>query len=113
MPNSRNAIVDADKITGYLLNPEHPDNGGKARFFLGLGFTREAWPVLAVAFRQMAASGSIVSRMETVHGTKYTVDGRIDSPSGKTPVVRTIWIVDRGQESPRLVTAFPRGGRER
>ena len=110
MPNSHNAVVDAEKITGYLLNPEHPDNGGKARFFLELGFSREGWPVLAAAFQKLAAAGSVVNNMETPHGGKYIVDGRIASPSGKTPVVRTIWIVDRGVESPRLVTAYPREG---
>ena len=32
--------------------------------------------------------------MDSPHGWKYVVDGRIESPSGKAPVVRTIWIVD-------------------
>ncbi|MER2267834.1 DUF6883 domain-containing protein [Methylobacterium oxalidis] len=27
------------KITAYLLNPDHPRGGSKAKFFLGLGFT--------------------------------------------------------------------------
>jgi hypothetical protein len=46
--------------------------------------------------------------METVHGKKYIVDGAIETPSGKTPVVRTVWIVDEGSDVPRLVTAYPR-----
>jgi hypothetical protein len=25
-------------VRDYLLNPEHPGNGGKARFFIGFGF---------------------------------------------------------------------------
>ena len=33
--------------------------------------------------------------------------GRIETPSGKTPLVRTVWIVDRGFDAPRLVTAYP------
>jgi hypothetical protein len=46
--------------------------------------------------------------METVHGIKYVLDGGMETPGGKTPVVRTIWIVDRGLDRPRLVTAYPR-----
>jgi hypothetical protein len=42
------------------------------------------------------------------HGLKYILDGRIGTPSGKTPVVRSVWIVDAGREAPRLVTAYPK-----
>src|SRR5262245_37672420 len=45
--------------------------------------------------------------LESPHGTKYTLDGRIESPSGGAAMIRTIWIVDRGQDAPRLVTAYP------
>ena len=33
--------------------------------------------------------------------------GKIETPSGKSPGVRTIWIVDQGLQAPRLVTAYP------
>jgi hypothetical protein len=42
LPNAHLAIVDGETIVDYLLNPAHPDNGGKAKFFLALGFTGEA-----------------------------------------------------------------------
>jgi hypothetical protein len=56
LPNAHLAIVDRQKITEYLLNPAHPDNGGKAKFFLRLGFTAEQWQVFAEALRRLAAS---------------------------------------------------------
>jgi len=34
--------------------------------------------------------------------------GQIESPSGKTAQVQTIWIVDKGLTVARLVTAYPR-----
>jgi hypothetical protein len=34
MPNADLAVVDQDKVADYLLNPAHPENGGKAPFFL-------------------------------------------------------------------------------
>ena len=40
LPNADLAVVDREKITQYLLNPKHPDNGGKAVFFVALKFSR-------------------------------------------------------------------------
>ena len=37
LPNAEKAVVERTKITDYLLNAAHPDNGGKAEFFGGLG----------------------------------------------------------------------------
>jgi hypothetical protein len=92
----------------YLLNPAHPDGAAKARFFAALGFTPEAWDVLATALRELAVRSPIANRMESVHGTKYLVDGPIETRSGRSRSVRTVWIVDAGRDIPRLVTAYPR-----
>ena len=108
MPNAQNATASREKIVDYLLNPAHPDNGGKAEFFTQLGFRREQWEILATALRNLAASGEVTRAAESPHGRKYVIVGRIQSPGGKTPEVRTIWIVDKGLDTARLVTAYPR-----
>jgi len=108
LPNAERAVVEREKIADYLLNPAHPDNGGKAAFFLALGYKRDDWPSLASALRRLAVATEVAKSMETVHGIKYVLDGGMETPGGKTPVVRTIWIVDRGLDRPRLVTAYPR-----
>ncbi len=110
LPNPDTAIVEEGKILEYLLNPEHPCNGGKAGFFFALGFRRETPQALAGALRELAVGGSVVKNVETPHGRKYIVDGRIATPSGRKAGLRTVWIVDRGSESPRLVTAYPLEG---
>ena len=107
LPHAEKATVEREKIVDYLLNPAHPDNAGKAPFFAGLGFRRDDWPALATAFRSLAQQGNVKFSMESPHGRKYILQGRLDTPSGKTPRVRTIWIIDRGREAPRLVTAYP------
>jgi hypothetical protein len=43
LPNASKAIVERKKIVDYLLNPAHPDNGGKAQFFDKLKFHRKEW----------------------------------------------------------------------
>jgi hypothetical protein len=62
LPNAGSAIVEQGKIVDYLLNPSHPDNGGKAAFFSSVGFTLEAWPALAMAFCGLAKTAEIVKR---------------------------------------------------
>jgi|SRR5882672_559629 len=51
LPNTEFAVVEREKITEYLLNPEHRYGASKARFFAGFGFTLEACDVLASALR--------------------------------------------------------------
>ncbi len=107
LPNANQAVVEREKVAEYLLNPAHPDNAGKAAFFVSLGFRRDDSPALAEALRKLAATTDVAKSMATAHGIKYILDGLMETPSGRTPVVRTVWIVDRGLDRPRLVTAYP------
>jgi uncharacterized protein DUF6883 len=107
LPDAHLAIVERAKIVEYLLNAAHPDNGGKARFFTALGFRLEDWETLAAALRRLAISFPVSRNMETIHGKKYIIDGALETAVGKTPVVRTVWIIDKGENIPRLVTAYP------
>ncbi len=107
LPNVELAVVPAEKIVGYLLNPLHPDGAGKAKWFGSLGFSADRWQILAAAIRQVAMDHSVANNVESPHGMKYIVDGPIESPSGKPAIVRTVWIVDLGEQVPRLVTAYP------
>ncbi|MFN2455535.1 MAG: DUF6883 domain-containing protein [Pyrinomonadaceae bacterium] len=110
LPNAHLAVVERKKITDYLLNVAHPDNGGKALFFMALGFLRADPETFAAALRQQALNFPVSQNMETVHGKKYIIDGAIETPTGKTPSVRTVWIIDSVENLPRLVTAYPREG---
>lgn len=107
LPNAERAVVEREKVVDYLLNAAHPDNGGKAQFFEGLGFRREEWRTLAAAFRTLACNAEVTGSMESPHGRKYIMVGKIKSPSGIAPRVQTVWIVDSGSEAARLVTAYP------
>ena len=96
LPQVEKLVVEQEKVAEYLLNGAHPDNGGKAAFFLACDFHRADWALLAGALRQVAVWGDVVTRVSTAHGTKYVVDGRMETPSGRTVLVRTVWIVDLG-----------------
>jgi hypothetical protein len=112
LPNATLAIVERHKIADYLLNPAHPDNGGKARFLTAMGFALHDWQILAAALRQLAVNTPVAARIESSHDRKYVQDGLLQTPCGKMPIVRAVWIVDRGSETPRLVTAYPQDDSE-
>jgi hypothetical protein len=107
LPNARKAVIEQAKIVDYLLNASHPDNGGKARFFMGWGFTPADWQAFAQAIVGMVGRNDVALRLKSSWGEKYVVDGALDAPGGTTPPVRTIWIVDGLHGVPRLVTAYP------
>jgi len=107
LPNLENAAVSQEKTVGYLLNPEHPDGVGKAKFFAMHGFCAEQWELLAEALRRIAADNNAVHCAESHHGKKYIVDGLLEIPDARSPLVRTVWIIDEGSAAPRLVTAYP------
>ena len=107
LPNSELAIVEKAKIADYLLSETHEDGRGKAKFFLSFGFRSEEPEVLERALLTLAKTNDVASVEPSPHGTKYVVIGPVPSPNGQRPVVRTVWIVDNGQQAPRLITAFP------
>ena len=106
LPNADRVLVQQEKIADYLLNAAHPDNNGKAEFFESFGFRLDNWKALAKAFRRAALEGEVIQHLETLHGVKYVLHAAMETPSGKSPLVRTVWIVDRGHDIPRLVTAY-------
>jgi hypothetical protein len=99
-------------VVDYLLNAAHPDNGGKAKFFEALGYSGADPSSLVGALKNIAVAGKVVERSESVHGEKYIVDGMLMSHTeqSRSRAVRTVWIVERSTDAPRLVTAYPRGG---
>ncbi len=82
---------------------------GRARFFALLGFSREDPEHLIKALRDVAEHGEVVSSAESAHGQKYVVDGWLSphTQERRQWLIRTVGIIDRGEEAPRLVTAYP------
>lgn len=64
LPNAENAVVEREKIVEYRLNAAHPDNGGKAKFFEGLGFRRDQWERLAQALRTLVREAELMQEIK-------------------------------------------------
>ncbi|MGH7207606.1 MAG: DUF6883 domain-containing protein [Nitrospiraceae bacterium] len=107
LPHADDLLVDREKVTQYLLSPTHPDGSAKAKFFSRFGFRLEEWQGLVEALRKQGASYPVVKTVESSYGTRYAVDGPLESPDRRNPMVRTVWLLERGSTTPRLITAYP------
>lgn len=91
----------------YLLSPSHPDGASKAAFFVSFGFRSGDWEVFADALRRHGQTHLVVATVDSTYGSRYSIDGILETPDGRNPFVRTIWILAAGSVEPRLITAYP------
>lgn len=106
LSNAKQAIIDSGKFLAYALNPNHTVGGHKARVFrAALGYDRNNAAGLIERIRRAILIEEAVFLREDQHGRHYRVDVTLEGPKG-TAQVRTIWIYDRGNDVPRLTTAF-------
>lgn len=109
LPNRERAIIPRAKLTDYLLSTSHSYGRHKAAFFLRFGFTPDSWEVLFTALLAQAEEHEVAMVEDTPFGTRYTVEGTLRAPDGRVPHVRVVWFIERGEEVPRLLTAYPLG----
>ena len=107
LPGAAQAHVEERKVREYLLNTAHPDGMAKARFFAANGYRVEDWQRFADDLRRHGKQHDVAGIVESPYGTRYSVDGQLTTPSGKSIRVVTVWIIEKGTDVPRLVTAYP------
>ena len=113
LPNAEQAVVDEAKLTRYLLDLTHPSGGPKAIFFLAHGFSLSDWPELRTQLLRHGLEGEVTGSKENAYGLSYVVEGEMQTPDGRSPIMRTVWEIRWSETVPRLVSAYPRGRRRR
>jgi hypothetical protein len=108
LPKRDKAYVPPEKLTGYLLSETHTIGKAKARVFSAAGFHLDNSHLLEQALLKIARVEEVQEQVESPYGAKYVIDGTIQSPAGTDIRLRTIWIIEAGDDRPRLVTAYPR-----
>lgn len=107
LPGVDGAIVEERKVLEYLLNLDHEEGRGKAKFLMSFGFTREDWGVLRDALVRHAARNLVSKNAGTDYGVNFSVDCAIETPDRRNPCIRTVWEV-KPETAPRLITAHPK-----
>ncbi len=107
IPGGDKAFVDPAKVRDYLLSLEHPIGRFKAAFFGSLGYSRDSWQALQGEFKRLALSDDASTGAPSDFGQKFEVRATIEGPSGRRAAVVVVWIILKGEQVPRFVTAFP------
>lgn len=107
LPNRENAYVPLAKLTDYLLSLNHPFGRAKALLLINLGYDNSNANELERGLMTIARESDVAQELPSDYGTKYVIDGLLETPSGAALDLRTIWIIESGESRPRFVTAYP------
>lgn len=107
IPEADSAIIEEQKIVQYLLNTDHRRGGSKAALLLQFGYTPTTWQRLADDLRRDHLGRDVDLTRTTPYGERYEIRAAIQTPSGRLLTVRSIWQIDTGSASPRLITLYP------
>ena len=105
LPFSDNADVPDKKLSDYLMNENHIDGKSKAKFFKLMGFSENALDVLKKSLLEHAKTRPVIDEKPTPWGNKYVLSCGITSPSGTSPCIISVWMIEGN--TPRFITAYP------
>lgn len=104
LPNAEKAVIRPEKLRDYLLSPER--SGGKAGLFARLGYTEANWERLGGDLYAMSLAADAEELPQTRFGKKFMIRAKLTGPSGVTESLVSVWIIEKGRDQPRFVTAY-------
>lgn len=107
IPYRNNVVIPREKLTDYLLSETHTVGKLKAKFFHEIGFNENTADELEQILRTIVQKCDVKETIISPYGKKYIIDGFVQSKTGRTVELRTVWIIERSQKQPRFVTAYP------
>lgn len=114
LPNYKNAVITDEKLTGYVLNKEHPVGKNKAIAFENyLGYNIDNRHLLVQELKNGLKSNVAKKRPETQYGKPYEVRMLLNGVNGKSAYVKTGWIFDNDSNIPRLTSVYVDEKREK
>ena len=106
LPNSEMAIVDLAKLRDYCLDTRHSRGRHKARVFeSAIGITQAEAGHLQSLIQSGVTTAETIQGFSDEYGERFTCDFDI-SYLGRSALIRTAWIIKRGEDFPRLTTCY-------
>lgn len=103
LKNYKNAIFPRNKFKNYLLNPSK--SNGKDKFFKELGYNMSNYERLEADIKKKLATNKALNYGKNKHGDiSYQVNMQLGI--NKKQMVTTAWVVEKGSNKPRFVTAY-------
>ena len=100
------ATVEEEKIK-YLLDANQESKKGKDKFFKSLGFFMDNPNQFVDAMLNHPKTAHLTGEKNTDWGRKFVFVCEIETPSGKNICIKSVWQIDEGKKTPRLITAYP------
>ncbi|MEO8236197.1 MAG: DUF6883 domain-containing protein [Flavobacterium sp.] len=107
IPNNEQSIVAENKITNYLLSQIHEIGKHKAFFFNRFGYNLNNINEFKNALLQHAIEREIAQTQNSDFGCKYVLKCNLQTPDNRNPCIVSVWIIEKGNQNPTLVTAYP------
>jgi hypothetical protein len=106
IPNAEGAIIDNQKLSGYVLSQTHPQGKHKARVFEAvLGLTEADSYILRDALEAAVQSQEAVIVGEDEYGIRYQIDFEMTTDAGHAEI-RSGWMIRADEDRPRFVTCY-------
>jgi hypothetical protein len=107
LPGYNRAVIADSKLTGYVLNTEHPVGKNKALVFEKvLGYNTSNKDLLIERVHAGLAKYRASARKATQYGKPFEVLMMVEGANGKFAPVKTAWQIDSGSDFPRLVSMY-------
>ena len=107
LPGAEHGYIPTSKLQDYILSEQHPIGRFKSKLFRAWGFHEMNLHLLKQGLLSIAQTGAVKEHTTFPFGIKYVIDGRLQTPQGRSIPLRTVWMVDKEQTRPRFLTAYP------
>jgi hypothetical protein len=106
MPGGDGAIVDIAKLRDHCLSPVHARGRHKARVFASaLGLSPADADFLRNELLRAAREGDVITGDADDHGQRYVIEFEIVRRHHRA-IVRSAWIIRRGDTLPRFTSCY-------
>lgn len=111
--NADRAVVDIVKLSGYCLNKQHPRGKHKARLFeTMLDLTDQDARGLQATLLEIIKTHEAIEGRHDQYGKRFIIDFEMIRKKRKA-VIRSSWIIRKGEDFPRFISCYVLKGRGR